>query len=307
MTLLVDDRAGSKDLMAHACIRDIGSLTRLESADVAFTGNGPDDSLLIGIELKSISDLVSSIGTGRLPASQVPAMLDTYDVSYLLHYGSYRADPISGVLQVAHRGRWLDHRVGSRSVPYGWLMSMLTTFMGAGMRIVRVTDLTEAAAWIAAQYRWWQKPWSDHRGLHTFDKSTHIGLRPDIDSDTLLRARVAAQLPGVGYDRAIQVARHFTSVRDMMCAGSKRWAEIPGIGRVIADGVEITISSVRPTIVMKKRKVVREKKLAQKAARKAARKAGGGPAASTKKKAGTNVNAGLMSRVLSTPRGKGVK
>ena len=73
--MLIDDRAGSRDLIKYEPVRSTGELCRLDSADVCLTGNGPNDAVLIGVEVKSIWDLISSINTGRLQATQIPAML----------------------------------------------------------------------------------------------------------------------------------------------------------------------------------------------------------------------------------------
>jgi len=64
--VLIDDRAGSQDLIRYSPLDSTSELTRLDAGDALITGNGPDDSILtIGIELKTIADLLSS--TAALP------------------------------------------------------------------------------------------------------------------------------------------------------------------------------------------------------------------------------------------------
>lgn len=237
MTVLIDDRAGSQDLIDFPPLDECGELTRLDSGDVMIVGNGPDGPLLIGVEVKSIFDLISSANTGRLQSTQIPAMVDEYDVTWVLHYGKYQSSPRDGSLQILRGKRWRNHRIGDRPVPYGYIEALLLTLTAAGVHVKRVIDIREAAEWIGVLYRWWSKPWSKHRGLRTFDNSRDLGLMPGMDAGLMMRARVAAQLPGVGFERALSAARHFTSIQDMINAGPDEWEGIPGIGRVIAKAV----------------------------------------------------------------------
>ena len=235
VSVLIDDRAGSKELVLHPPLNKTGELCRLEAGDAMIVGNGPDGPLLIGVEVKSIFDLISSINTGRLQGTQIPGMLRDYDVSWLLHYGRYRVCPVTGALQILRKNNsWVSHKIGERAVPYGYLEKWLLTANALGIHIKRVITEAEAAAWIGCLDRWWSKPWEKHRGMHSFDNSGDLGLLPTMDPATKLRAKVAAQLPGVGFKRAIDVAKHFGSVSAMIGASIKDWEEIPGVGRVIA-------------------------------------------------------------------------
>lgn len=241
--LIVDDRAGSKELWKYPCIREHGELARLSSADVAFVGNGPKGNLSIGIEVKTIGDLLGSIYTGRLQASQIPEMVEMFDVQYLLHYGGYRPNPETSAIQLLRNKRWEDFVIGKKGAHYSYLQGMLATIGALGVRVVRVADEEEAAVWVAGIYKWWQKPWAEHKGLHTFDKSHNLGLLPSLDKWTKLRAQIAVQFAGIGDDRAVTVARHFKSIAQMLTATEKEWASIPGIGKVIAKSVILSLHS----------------------------------------------------------------
>ena len=243
MTVLIDDRAGSKELVLHPPLDKIGELCRLDSADVMIVGKGPDEAMLIGVEVKSMSDLISSISTGRLQATQIPAMLEEYDVSWLLHYGRYRPCSVTGNLQVLGKNNaWKNYKLGSRLVPYGYIESMLNTIVGLGIKVKRVATYYEAAQWIGILYRWWQKDWKKHKGMRAFDNSRNLGLLPHMNQGQALRAKVAAQLPGVGFERALAAAKHFTSVEQMILADPSEWAAIPGIGKVVASAVKNAVT-----------------------------------------------------------------
>lgn len=223
--------------MAYPSIAAIAELTRLESGDAMLLGHGPADStVLVGIEVKSIYDLIASINTGRLQATQLPAMIAAYDVRWLLYYGTHRAGR-DGALEIGKGHNWRRHRLGSRSVPYGYLHALLFDLAAVGMSVACVASEADAAAWLACLYRWWTKPWSAHRGLHTFDNSRNLSLMPGMDDATWMRARIAAQLPGIGFERAVAVAAHFSTVGAMLTATESEWARVPGIGKVIAKAV----------------------------------------------------------------------
>lgn len=244
--LYVDDRAGSKDLMKYDFIRSNATVTRLDPAgDVMFSGNGPDGAVLVGVEVKSVWDLITSIATGRLQATQIPAMLDTYDINWLLCFGEYRASP-DGVLQIQRHNKWRNFRLGARPVPFGYVESLLSEFTAIGVHVKQVHDERSAATWIGVLYRWWSKQWSEHKGMRTLDRSREISLVPGMTHETLDRISVAAQLPGVGFDRATAAAEHFTSILQMINAPSQEWEKIPGIGKTIARAVVESIRREEP-------------------------------------------------------------
>lgn len=234
--LLIDDRAGSKDLMKHEPVRTLGELTRLDSADVALTGNGPDGTVLVGVEVKSLMDLVSSANTGRLQATQIPAMLNTYDVNWLLYFGIYRVGADSSV-HMFRGGRWRPMRIGNRQVPYGYIEGLLFDLTELGVHVRHVSDIREAAVWLGALSRWWSKPWSKHHGMRVLDKSRSVSLMPGMSPKTLQLTKVAAALPAVGFERAIAAAQHFGSVSQMINATADEWAQVPGIGKVVAKSI----------------------------------------------------------------------
>lgn len=236
--LWVDDRAGSRDLLSQPALSSLCELCRLDSADVCFQGNGASGPVLVGIELKSLSDLISSSSTGRLQATQLPAMLATYDISYLLYYGNYKSSSRDGTLLIERGNQWRSWRQGPRSIPYSYLESFLLTVSALGVNIKHCSNLSESAEWISILFRWWSKPWQKHKGLRTFDKSRNISLLPGSDSRTLLRAKIASQLPGLGFEKAIAAANSFASVREMIGADSARWAKVDGIGSVVSKAIE---------------------------------------------------------------------
>jgi ERCC4-type nuclease len=239
--MLLDDRTGSGDLLP--LLKSMGvrvEHTRLEYGDVAFHGNGPGGSpVFVGVEVKTVSDVLQCIGDGRFSGHQLPGLVQTYDQVWLLVEGSYRADQRSGLLQVfkAHRngGRfWADAITGRSSrAMYRELDSWLLTMeIKCGVRFRRAHDRDETARILANLYNWWtSKEWDEHRShlqLHTTTPDAAMLRKP-----SLLRM-VAAQLPGVGWGKSQTIEKSFGSIREMVQADEKRWAKIDGIGKVMA-------------------------------------------------------------------------
>lgn len=91
--LLVDDRAGSKELAEP--LSNLGlpvELTRLDFGDIAFVGKGAGGTdVTIGIEFKTLRELVQALRTERLTGFQLPGMRNEmgYDHCYLFFEGQW--------------------------------------------------------------------------------------------------------------------------------------------------------------------------------------------------------------------------
>lgn len=238
--MIIDDRDGSRELVLIPPLNELSCLSRLESGDVSITGNGPEGLVSVGVEVKSVSDLLQSEGSGRL-RDQLERMVNAYDVRWLLTYGEYRAGWMN-TLEIMRGGRWRRHRMGSRDVPYGYVEGALLTYNVAGISHKHVHDEEQAAAWLACLERWWEKPWEKHRAFHKFNRAGDLSVIPDIAPDMLQRMRIAADLPGVGWERALAAAVSFPSVRSMICATEQEWCDVPGIGKVIAKQIVRAVS-----------------------------------------------------------------
>jgi ERCC4-type nuclease len=252
--ILIDDRAGSRELIKIAPLDKCAELTRLDSADVCMSGLGPHGPISIGVEVKSIFDMISSLSSGRLQGEQIPKMLESgYDTKWLLYYGSYRASPVNGNFQIHKRIKgkvtWTDYVLGKRTIPYSYVEAFLVSpaFTQLGILSKRVIDIEEVVAWLMTLYRTWSKPYDKHKSMNVIYNNVaagSAGFNPALsvlprasDKGTQKRARIAASLPGVGYERAMAAAAHFTSVREMINASAEEWALVSGIGKVLGRSI----------------------------------------------------------------------
>jgi len=235
--LALDDRVGSRHLAP--ALEALGlpvSIQRLDFGDAAFLGHGPLGPVMVGLELKNLNDLLSSLRSGRLVGHQLPGMLVDYDHTWLLVEGQWRPNSTTGRLQVKQRA-WVDLHVGRRGWMYREVDSFLTTLeVMLGVRVKRSGSSGETAAQIAGLYRWWQKDWTRHHGHEAYDTSRD-GPLVELAPAPLVQ-RMAKELQGVGYQKARRVAQAFATPRVMASAPPGDWLKIEGIGKGLAARID---------------------------------------------------------------------
>lgn len=237
--VIVDDRDGSRALAGCAALRGSAILGRLDFGDVMLTGHGPGGSTIsVGVEVKTVMDLLSSIATGRLAGHQLPGMFKTYDYSWLVIHGQVRATD-SNYLQVRRRTGWRNYVLHGREVPWSYLEGwLLTATMTSPLKVKWAANLDEVAAWIATLDGWLAKEWEKHRALNVFNKSgPRVAALPGTDPTELLMAEVASTFPAMGWERGWAAAKQFASIYEMIQAPASEWSSIKGVGPVISKSI----------------------------------------------------------------------
>lgn len=222
------------------------------SSDFVFSGNGPDDLITIGIERKTLPDLIACMHSARLATKQIPKMLEWFDLSYLLVEGIYKAGAHGELLEFVYGG-WRDVRSGR--VTYDQVANFLTTITvmtDNRIQLLWTPDAEQTAATVCAMYSWFQRPWGSHSSFQAFH--TAPPKRPIINQPTeemLRRGEITSEewkawncrlfskeIRGIGWDLSEAVAKHFGTVRKAVLASTKEWQEIPGIGPKLAKRVD---------------------------------------------------------------------
>jgi ERCC4-type nuclease len=113
----------------------------------------------------------------------------------------------------------------------------LTMTIKGGLRIAHTGGRNETADLLRNLYSWWTtKSYADHKS----HLAPHIGTyRPDsalLVRPSLVRL-VAKELPGVGWEKAAEVAKTFSTVVELAVAEVDDWRLIPGIGQKTAEKV----------------------------------------------------------------------
>ena len=246
--LLVDRRAGSG---AYAqTLETLGpsdlsvSLATLPAGDVSFLGHGPSGARdqRIGIEIKRLPELLSSLSNGRLVSVQLPAMLQAFDQAYLLVTGAWRAGK-GGELEQPARGTWVAAGFGSRRWTYTTFVRALTSIQAqAGVAWLRAPSKTEAAHLILGLYDWWQTPWRAHGTCKVFYAPPPP--RALLTRPSLLRT-LAAQIPEVGWEFSSVCEETFASAAEMMTAPAVVWAGLRPEGLTRAGNLRPRIGMTR--------------------------------------------------------------
>jgi ERCC4-type nuclease len=236
--ILIDNRPGSVELSSLFPVGSKVESTRMEYGDFAFVGNGPEGPTFIGIERKTIRDLIQSMENGRLSGHQLIGLKETYSWVYLIVEGVWRSNPATGILEEKQGVAWAPYGFGTRRYMGREIMCYLNTLtVKTGVIVHKTFNRSETVQFILALHSWWERRWELHVSHLSQNKSAR-GQNGEVHlvPPTMLR-RVAAELPGVGWGKSKDVEKHFGTVYAMTNAEVKEWMQIPGIGKTIAEKV----------------------------------------------------------------------
>ena len=234
--LLVDSRAGSKDLVAPLAAAGLPvESTTLVFGDVAFLGRGEQGTgVWVGVEHKKLSDFVQSLMSGRLAGHQLTGMLATYDRNYLVIEGEWGVDKAGRVVVPS---KFKGRTTPLKGAPAASVLEqrVLTLETRAGLRVRWTRTQHETVRYLSALYRFWtDRDLDEHR--------SHLAVyAPDLDRALLVpvsdERRVYAAIPALGYTRSRAVEQHFPSVWAAANALEPEWAEVDGIGTRLASTI----------------------------------------------------------------------
>lgn len=240
--LLVDDRIGSKELLPELT-KKLGlpaKIGRLMFGDVSLDGKGPGGKTVhVGVERKTIGDLLNSIQSGRLSSHQLPGLVQIYDYRWIVVEGLWKPGK-DNLIEEWRGGGWRPVR--SRMSYFDLDRYLITLEVRGGCHVRRTGSLWETAVFVGNLYRWWGKEWESHRG--------HLGLEKGLTPDRVLFSRpsyprlVANVLPGIGWEKSKSVAKHFHTVQAMVEGSPKDWERIPGIGKKLSIQLPMLLAGV---------------------------------------------------------------
>ena len=196
--ILVDDRIGSVELAPLLSAPNM--VCRLDYADFAWSGDGPNGPIDVGVERKGLMDLLQSMTTGRLSGHQLIGLTNRYDWVYLLVEGVWRPDRHSGILQrIGGKGKWIAAAQGSRRFMARDVYNFLNTIqVMCGVVVIQTSNQWETAKWLDSNYGWWQKGWEKHKSHLQYNvQPVYAQLaKPN------LVTRIASQFDGIEIGRA---------------------------------------------------------------------------------------------------------
>lgn len=228
--ILVDGRVGSVEMAGLLTSPKI--VCHLDYADFAWSGNGPNGPVDIGIERKSLMDLLGSMTSGRLSGHQIIGLTQQYDYVYLLVEGLWRPDRNNGmIMRINNSGKWVAAAQGSRRFMARDVYNFCNSLqIMCGIITIIAGNKWESAKWLDSCYGWWNKEWGKHKSHLQFQKPVaHAAL-----SKPSLVTRMASQLDGVGWDKARKIGSVFPTIGALVGATEKELKKVEGIGPKLA-------------------------------------------------------------------------
>lgn len=239
--LYIDSRVGSAEFAGS--FSNFGIPTCLENlpfGDFSFIGNGPagEGTISVGIERKTLSDILTCMRDGRFSGHQLPGLLDNFHRVILLVEGRYRPNPEDGILEESRNNQWFPVR---GRFMYRELSAFLVTMEEmCNVRVVRTWDKKETVFQIVTWYKWYQKKWEDHTGHLILHKRT-IGQTDGVPGVKLIPAslvrKVASCIDSISDVKSARVEEKFQSVFDMVNADISVWMQLKGIGKKTATDI----------------------------------------------------------------------
>jgi ERCC4-type nuclease len=229
--ILVAYERGSKELVP--IIERIGyqaSLASLQYADFAFEGNGPQGPINIGVERKTLHDMLHCIDDARYAGLQRGGMSMLYQVSFLALEGMYKPHDSEGYLMEGFKGgaSWGSCRYRQQVPPYSKLFNYLISIAISGVIITVGRDMYQTAYNICMLYDYFHKPWASHTSMSEVQTMSlwNVGGRPS------LLKRILAQVDGIGVKLAEAAEAHFSEHGRI--TDPEEWSRIKGISKTSA-------------------------------------------------------------------------
>lgn len=246
--ILLDSRGGQNQdyintLIGH--VRKIGvsiETTQLQFGDVAFEGKGPDGTIMVGIELKKLHDILNCIDDSRYNMQRI-GMKNMYQVSALYVEGHWKPHDGNGLLMEGFNGGvsfgYCKHRTGRPM--YAKLRRYLYSVSLSGVLVCHTRDAFHTAYDICELFHYFQKKWQDHTSLLETQK---LNIPQLARKPTLVR-KWAADLSDVGVKLSMEAERHFRKPITLATADESEWLKLPGVGVKTAQQIVREIWGVR--------------------------------------------------------------
>lgn len=218
--LLVDSRAGSKDLIVPLRKLDLEvEETMLDFGDICFSGRGVGGRpVSVGIEYKQLQECVQSLRSERLQGHQAPGMQDAYDFRWLLIEGELHFDR-SGFLQ-RRVGRKLFKPMPGRMTVTEYWKRINTLHLCWGLNPFHTTTETQTLKWIETLYRTWTDVDLDKH-------KSHLGIyQPPTLVPISDERQALCMWPGVGMRVSKAALDYFHCIENAARGTLAEWANL---------------------------------------------------------------------------------
>jgi ERCC4-type nuclease len=228
--ILLDPRVGSnllKPYFQHLKLK-VDDSTELPFADACFEGKGPDGNITIGVERKTLHDMLHCIDDSRYGGYQRIGMKQMYTISVLMIEGHWKPHDANGLLMEGFNGGinfgYCKYR--TQSVMYSKLKRYLMSVALSGVLVDYSRDPSHTAYNIGEWFYYFQKPWDQHTSLKELQK---LNI-PSLHAHPSLVLEWANRLPGIGTKLGELAARRFKTPIALAEADEMEWLSVPGVG-----------------------------------------------------------------------------
>lgn len=235
--ILIDSRTGSKELIPYLQRMSMNvkvEQTTLEFGDACFEGNGPQGKIVVGIERKSLSDILNCIDDARFAAHQLPGMKAMYGWNIVMVEGVWKPDSTTGYLMECIRTlEWRPFRYRTQMTRYSKLFRFLLTLQVSGIGVIITRDMEHTAYNILECYHYFEKRWEDHTSLLETQKLN----MPSLTGRPSLVRRWASELDGIGVKHGMEAERLFRTPYELASSDESDWIKVPGVGAKLARSI----------------------------------------------------------------------
>ena len=226
-----------KTLGVHAELSD------LMYGDIAFEGRGPLGTISVGIERKTLHDMLHCIDDARLSGHQLIGMRQMYTLRVVMLEGHWRPHiPEMWLMEGFNGGlSWGFCKYRSQRTLHSKLYRYLISLQLAGNIVTFSRDLHHTAANCVEWYHYFQKRWDGHTSLQELQK---VNI-PTLNVKPPLVRKWANDLSDIGTKLSERAASHFKTPLNLAQADEVEWLKIPGIGVKTAQSIVKEIWGMR--------------------------------------------------------------
>jgi len=224
--IIIDSSVGSRELLWAIKKHKVPcELQSLHAGDFAFEGFGPDGNVLIGVERKTVHDMLDCIRDSRF-TQQRQKMVKMYGISFLILEGYIHPHEDGRLFQLYNGKTWGPSLFSNRPVMYSTIYRYLLSISLANVIITQSRDMSDTAYNVVEMYHYFQKRWEDHTSMI---QTQRLNI-PSLDLKPSLTRRWAEELTGIGTKMGLAAEAHFRTPIRLATADETDWLSMNGSG-----------------------------------------------------------------------------
>lgn len=213
----------------------------LAAGDFCFEGNGPEGTIGVGIERKTLHDMLNCIDDGHL-TSQLVKLKNAFNLRVIILEGHWKPHDQTGLLMEGFSGgtSW-GYCKNPSKVIYAKLYRYLISLQLSGAIVTQSRDWQHTAYNVVEWHHYFQKRWSEHTAL----KQMPGVAVPTLAARPSLVRKWAYAIDDIGDKKSELAANHFKTPLALATADEMEWLKLPGVGIPTAQKIVRQIRGMR--------------------------------------------------------------